>query len=258
MTSDAENEGEDWAGIWDRENPGSVWSRVPVSFRLGMDGLPERLRLKDEKWLRKHGKPPQWVQNSRMRFWELFMAHPTMRISIKLVFNQSPNLYQKVLDNPKWLMFLLSQPEDVSSTQKVILEHSMDLVRGTLKDKNLYTTIRKVKKLKDGSEEITETRELNVKALAEVRKIMAEMTDRVHGGSVQKVAHAHVLQPADPLSKLTSVGDILAIANEPEAPDMLKPGEKVEKAERLQNDLVRDVPVEAVIESDLHDLMSDE
>jgi len=227
---------EDWVGMWDRENRGSIWNRVPGSFREAMDSIPDRIRGMDEKKLFKRAKPPDSLQDARFRFWDLFWANERARIPINNVFMGNVNAYETMIRNHYRLMFFLTPPADFSSSQKSILERTMKLVRSTLTEGNLYTTIRKVKRGKDGSEEVTETRELNVKVLAETRKLMEVMSDRLQGAAVQRVQHAHSVLPGDRIGQLTSVESILDIADDRAVP-FLGDGEVVELAERLRNDI---------------------
>jgi len=178
-------------GLWDRGNPGSVYNRVPTSLQNAMDELPEKVRMMSEGKLRQEGRPSPQVEDARQRFWELYYQHETRRIPLGQVFKTSLGVYYYMLNNPHRLMWFLTPPTDLASAQRSMLEKTVNLVRGILKSDNLWIIKRKIKKNEDGSEEIDETRELNVKALAEVRKIMGDMTDRVYGTTVQRVAHAH-------------------------------------------------------------------
>lgn len=249
MSTELAEKEDDWVGMWDRENPKSVWNRVPTAFRVAMDSLPDKVRNMGEGHLFRYGKPSLQVQDARQRFWELFQMHETKNIQLRQVFNGSPAPFYNMTKNPHRLMWFLTPPADLRAGQKAMLERTMNLIRDSLREDNLYTVTRKVKKLKDGTEEVEETKELNTKAMAEVRKLMGEMTDRVDGTAVQRVAHA-VHHSSDPLANLISAGTILEVAEDDGLP--------LEPAERVQNNRYDHVDEKEVIEAHIADFMSDD
>lgn len=237
-------EDDGFVGMWDRRNPRSIWNRVPPKMQEAMDAIPDKVRFQGEGFLYRKAKPSKNVQDARQRFWELFRLHDTRRISMTQAFNNNIAAYYEMLKKPHRLMWFLNPPADLISGQKSMLERTMNLVRDALKEENLYITKRKITRDADGNEVIDETRELNTKAMAEVRKLMGDMTDRVHGTAIQRIAHAHTISPLQQMD----AGQILEAAEA----DVDTP--MPELHDSLQNDRAKDVPIEKIIEADLEDL----
>lgn len=241
-----QHDGQDWIGMWDRSNPCSVWSRVPGNMRDGMDAIPEKIRFMPERSLFKKGKPPRSVQDARHRFWEMYRLHDTRRISIAHAFNNQHASYRKMLEVPERLMWFLTPPLDLMQGQKSVLERAMELVRDALDEKNLYIVKTKTTRNAAGDEVTEETRELNTKAMSEVRKLMGEMTDRIHGTAIQRIAHAHTVAPA---------------IDQMDATQILEAAEadttEVELDESLRNDEIDESQI-APIEADLEEFMVDD
>ena len=61
-----------WVGLYDANNPKSVYSRVPKKFKWGMDQIPENIRHLDEEDLLKKCDPSASVCESRVKFWHQF------------------------------------------------------------------------------------------------------------------------------------------------------------------------------------------
>lgn len=202
---------DEWVGLWDRENPRSVWFRVRPSMRKAMDGIPEQTRLANPDLLYKNHRPSESLQNARFAFWGDFDRHETRPIVMSHVFGGSRSSYYDMLGRAPLLMWFLTAPKDFVASQKSILDRTHQLVREALVDENLYIKTIKIKTHKDGSTESEETTMLNVKALAEARKLMDSMTDRVQGTLVGKVAvkHQHEQLAIDPLSSMTSIDAIM-------------------------------------------------
>jgi len=206
MQANESVDSEEWVGLWDRENPRSVWSRVRESMRRAMDSIPEATRLADPDILYKNHRPSESLQNARFAFWEDFDRHDTRSIVMSHVFGGARSSYYDMLSRPPLLMWFLTPPKDFVASQKSILDRTHQLVREALVDENLYIKTIKTRVNRDGSSETEEVHELNVKALAEARKLMDSMTDRVQGSLVGRLAvkHQHQSLPAsDPIEAMS-------------------------------------------------------
>ncbi len=92
-----------------------------------------------------------------------------------------------VLKNPLMLAWVLMPPADLTLVQRDILYSGLALMRKAMKIR-LVTTKETITISKGGVETRKIVREPNVQGIAEVRKIVELLMDRVQGAVIQKVA----------------------------------------------------------------------
>jgi len=218
--SESEEDAE-WIGIWDRDNPKSVYSRVPNRFREALDAIPKEMRFLDESELLKRFSPSPAIGEARLNFWDLF-KNTSARLRMTEVFKSRGSFYQ-LIENPAKFMWFLIPPADFLTSQKSVLERSLEVLHRFVSGDNMWieTTVTRVDK--DGNEIRTTKREINTKAVGEARKVMESMTDRIHGAVAMnlRVQSQHIAAPtaAQRIASM-DVGQILSLADTPEIPPL--------------------------------------
>lgn len=215
----------EFLGLFDKSNAKSVYNRVPKSMRLAMENIPPHLHYKGERYLKREAKPPPKLKNARVQFWLLFAAHPTAPIKMVDVFNHSRAPYYEMLEKPKRLMWFLTPPDDAMDTQRVMLTEALEILQSALNEDNLFTTRVKSKEKKDGTVEREEVKELNVRAVGELRRLAGDLQDRLTGSTNIKVGKAVMLNGQGGFNQLSGA-DILDVAmgsNAAPPPKVLEP-----------------------------------
>ena len=205
-TFDDGEEDDSWAGIWDRNNPASVYSRVPNRFRQALDEIPNHVRLMDEEDLLKHFNTTATICEARLRFWDMF-KQTQLRVRLSEVF-VSRNTFYAMIENHYRLMWFLIPPTEIINSQTSVLERSLEVLRRFVSGDNMWIESVIEKQNKDGSVEIIRKKEINTKAIGEARKVMESMTDRLHGSvamSLKIQGQHHHLHAPTPAQKLQTM-----------------------------------------------------
>ena len=142
--------------------------------------------------------------------------HGTLRMS-EVFINR--NIFYAMLDDPYKLMWFLIPPPEIINIQTSVLERSLEVLHRFVTGDNMWIETVIEKHNKDGTLEVSKRKEINTKAIAEARKVMESMTDRLHGSVAMNLKvqgqhlHANVLTPAQALQSM-DIGQIIAVGGD--------------------------------------------
>jgi hypothetical protein len=178
--------------IYDPDNPRSITNLVSEKVSQAIQAIPRELLLMDEQKLKKHVKPSTTLNYVRLNFWlEYNRAQDTQKpMNMQVVMRGVAKMnyfYDIILQNPAMMAWVVTPPADYTLVQRDILHSGLELLQKALK-MDLVTTKTTIKVNRDGTKVKNIVREPNVPAIAEVRKIVEMLSDRVQGSIIQKVA----------------------------------------------------------------------
>lgn len=179
-------------GLFDVDNPRSLINLVPDEIRKAMLELPKDLVYADEAEIREKAQPTEALNHLRLNFWTEYnnvqaRRLPKMRWRALIQCVSRDYVIRVVCMKQPYLAWLITPPADYATMQADILYGGLERMREVMR-MELYVVTRETKTDKEGNQTVTETRKPNIPAMAELRKTVEFLANRVQGTLVHKIA----------------------------------------------------------------------
>ena len=183
---------DDGVDLFDMSNPRSLFNLLPEKLRNYALRVPRDNWLQSESTIKKKAKPDFTDKCLRVNFWQAYCHAHDRGKNINLnhivsgVCSRDYFLHLAKEDSSK-LVFILTPPKSYDVMQRQILDEGLERLRDVV-EMDFYDEKLVEKEGKDGQITTTKERKINASAIAEVRKVVEMLQDRVQGSVIRKVA----------------------------------------------------------------------